>query len=418
MRRTAAQRARPTVRRTAPAIRRTPCRAYAEPASEGAPTYAASGRESCELYTPWPANGFQTPRPVHTARGNAHGFRKPTEHPHVRSPHPDFRQPSRHPPPLSGRPPTMSALGAGAIRQRLTQGEIFRSGSWSEDNVRGAAYDLRVAEDFLIVPDSVGGHVHYSRGDKCSRPVILDPGAVALVSTVERLCMPWDLVGNISIKFNYSRQGILVLGGMIVDPGFGLAPVNGDWVPKDDERLHFILANVGQSRLTLVCGQQRIAAITFLPIEGPVPRQETLSTHDIERDFFERDGMKGGLAFFEATRRQQIEAQKERKAVEDRVRDLEHELQGVSRSTDQVLVFGVFLVAVTLLVALVVVALQILQNDRAVDSLARTAEVLPNTWPAAIVVVSLAAVVLGGLVFVAWWSVTGRRSRRRDNRQT
>ena len=75
----------------------------------------------------------------------------------------------------------------------------------------------------MIIPDR--GHPsgrRYKRGSKRDQPVILRPGEVAFFSTAERLCIPWDVCANIGIKFGYARRGVLILTGLLVDPGFGL----------------------------------------------------------------------------------------------------------------------------------------------------------------------------------------------------
>jgi deoxycytidine triphosphate deaminase len=104
--------------------------------------------------------------------------------------------------------------------------KIFKDKTWDEKNVRGAAYDLRVADDFLVVPSKDGpngkGYRKYKKGEKRDTFIVLEPGDVAFISSYEKIHMPWTLAGNIGIKFGLARNGVLILTGLIVDPGYGM----------------------------------------------------------------------------------------------------------------------------------------------------------------------------------------------------
>src|SRR5690242_19147994 len=105
----------------------------------------------------------------------------------------------------------MHMLNRDQIKARLDAGEIFRPGTWEEGSIGGASYDLHIAKDFLIV----GGKAYQVGADV--RDIVIDSGETALVSTKERFCMPWNLVGNMSPKFTLVTQGILIHTGSIVD---------------------------------------------------------------------------------------------------------------------------------------------------------------------------------------------------------
>jgi hypothetical protein len=114
----------------------------------------------------------------------------------------------------------------------------------------------------MIIPDAdFPRGRRYGRGSLRKEPVVLKPGDVAFVSTRERLCLPWDLAGFVGAKFTYARKGVLIMTGVSVDPGFGLELINGQWTAKNDERLHFVLANVGSNDVTLKPGDQPIATL-------------------------------------------------------------------------------------------------------------------------------------------------------------
>jgi deoxycytidine triphosphate deaminase len=96
-------------------------------------------------------------------------------------------------------------LSGEEILERLRCGDIFQDSTWKEDNVGLASYDLRVASDFLILPK--GKRINVGKEVK---EVHLYPGDVALVSTMERFCLSWELVGNMSPRFSQAKGGVLV----------------------------------------------------------------------------------------------------------------------------------------------------------------------------------------------------------------
>jgi deoxycytidine triphosphate deaminase len=213
-------------------------------------------------------------------------------------------------------------------------GEIFRFGTWDPDSLRGAAYDLRVATDYLIVPNGTrywpeGPDRYKSR----QAPFTLGPGDVAFVSSVEELCMPFDLSANIAPQFRRALDGILVMSGFLVDPGY-------------EGRLHFQLANVGDKYFEIIPEETSIAAVQFLPLVGerPADRDRVPSNNRLLLSLFHADAKDDPLpplAFFG------LKSDTDRLAREfDESRIT---LAAMKRSTDQLLVFGVFLVAITLI---------------------------------------------------------------------
>ena len=84
--------------------------------------------------------------------------------------------------------------------------------------------------------------------------------------------MEWDIAGNIGLKFSLAAQGLLVLTGMALDPGYGRQlDDNGVWIAMADQCLHFVLANVGPKPVVLTPGRERIAFLQLFEIE-PVRR--------------------------------------------------------------------------------------------------------------------------------------------------
>jgi deoxycytidine triphosphate deaminase len=308
-----------------------------------------------------------------------------------------------------------SVLGTEAIKSRLSKQEIFQAGTWVDENIRAAAYDLRVAPDLMVIPEE--GYPdgrRYGRGERPARPVILKPGDVAFVSTAERLCMPWDLAANLGIKFGFARNGVLVLTGLIVDPGFGLERTRfGRWTAKEDERLHFVLVNLGQREFVIQPGLDAIASLQFMHVEGPIKKKYVPSGTDIDREFFsDAVNPMGRFALFHRLNEIQQETKQRLERVDNR-------LEVIQSATDRVIVFGVYLFLVTLLVAATAAILSLFAADRVGDVVRHIGNAFPpqRRWPTAIVIAALVLAVgttARGVLNVLTAFVQ-RRPRRRDH---
>ena len=108
-------------------------------------------------------------------------------------------------------------LGRSEILRRLKNGEVFEDRTWCGDCLKEASYALRVAPDGLMLESK-----HYDPGVWFSGDYItIEPGKIAILSTMEHLCMPVDLVGKIGIRLDYALKGLTGLMGIQVDPRYG-----------------------------------------------------------------------------------------------------------------------------------------------------------------------------------------------------
>ncbi|MGN6203137.1 MAG: dCTP deaminase domain-containing protein [Solirubrobacterales bacterium] len=271
----------------------------------------------------------------------------------------------------------MSVLARDELHARLSSEDpelqIFRPRSWEPGRVRGASYELRVGSDYLILPDGTRFWPEASDPDYRSRSASFDlePGQVAFVSTAEKLWMPWDLTGNIAPKFRLALEGLLVMGGMLVDPGYGRLREAGDkWVPrKEGERLHFQLANIGTKTLNIVPEETSVAAIQFVALAGDSRRErdggEHLSIEDLDvpcsdkllRELFHAHAQEPleQLAFFS----NMSSLQKQTEDLDVRVKTNETVIDASTRATevlveasekaiDRIIIFGYYLVLITI----------------------------------------------------------------------
>ena len=133
-----------------------------------------------------------------------------------------------------------------AILERLKGGQIFKQGTWDEGLITEASYALRVASDGLML----GGKTFLPEKDFLEGDIKIDPGEIAILSTIERLDMPGDLVGKIGIRFDYASQGLTGLMGIQVDPFYGWGHTTADTRGRD-ERLYIRVANLGNETISI-----------------------------------------------------------------------------------------------------------------------------------------------------------------------
>ena len=149
-------------------------------------------------------------------------------------------------------------LSGQELETRMVNGQIFKKDTWTMEAIKEASYALRVARDGLMV----NGKRYWPDKDFIEGDINIEPGEIAILSTLERLNMPGDLVGKIGIRFDYASLGLTGLMGIQVDPFFGWG--------HDDERLYIRVANLGNEPIQIKAGDH---AFTFElhTVVGPVP---------------------------------------------------------------------------------------------------------------------------------------------------
>jgi deoxycytidine triphosphate deaminase len=235
----------------------------------------------------------------------------------------------------------MSVLGKQEILRRIKEetdsngrGGIFLKGTWDEERLRAAAYDLRVSPTYLITPDGSRYWPKSPGAKEHTASFKLDPREVAFVSSVECFSMPHDLAGNIATRFRVALEGILVMGGLLIDPRY-------------EGRLHFQLVNIGEESIKIKPGTTSVAAVQFLPVIGAVEDSKAPDSQGLLDELFYEGAEKKPLpqlAFFSDVQTLKTDLGD----VNDKVNEQAIELDSTRRSTDQLLVFGVFLVSITL----------------------------------------------------------------------
>jgi dCTP deaminase len=202
----------------------------------------------------------------------------------------------------------MTILGREELLAQLTDGSLVVSPILSSEQIGAASIDLRMGNVVLMVRARGSSHVdpaaattpkaakHKSktisqdievdRQQKHERyeipfetKFLLHPGSLALVPTLEWLRLPPDVLGTVTARSTWAREGLSIATATLIEPRYeGIATLE--------------LANLGQIPIALYPGL-RIAQIAFARVRGetkrPIrgqfslsfePRQGNIAQHD------------------------------------------------------------------------------------------------------------------------------------------
>lgn len=226
-----------------------------------------------------------------------------------------------------------------AIRDRLKNGEIFEPSSWDEGCIKEASYILRVAKDGM----HVNGEAYPPGKDFPKETIRIEPGNIAILSTVERFNMPKDLVGHQGIRFNYAVLGLTGLMGIQVDPLFG--------ANVSDERLYLRFANLSNDAVVIMPGAA-IFNIEFQTVEGDIDIDSINGLHGARGRMWER--------IMEMTAKQSDPGWSFATGVKD---ELSEALERVEKQLQPVVMFGVYLLATSLLGVSLAILLSVRNNN-------------------------------------------------------
>jgi hypothetical protein len=138
---------------------------------------------------------------------------------------------------------------------------------------------------------------------------------------------------------------------MAIDPGYGRhLDSDGAWVAMPDQRLHFVLANVGAKPVVLTPGKERIAFLQLFGIEAVTPAMiPNLGWDALSESLFDPSTsetvLPGGLAYFRNVRDVALKVDK----LERDMQEASANVDKIQNASNYVVVFGVFLVATTIL---------------------------------------------------------------------
>jgi dCTP deaminase len=175
----------------------------------------------------------------------------------------------------------MTVLGRGELIRRMRRGNLIVSPILSEQQIGAASIDLRMGNVVLMVRARGSSHVdpaveiktrlvtahdvEVDRQQKHERyeipfdtPFLLHPGSLALVPTLEWLKLPSNVLGTVTARSSWAREGLSIATATLIEPHYeGIATLE--------------LANLGQIPIALYPGL-RIAQIAFVMVRGDTKR--------------------------------------------------------------------------------------------------------------------------------------------------
>jgi dCTP deaminase len=198
----------------------------------------------------------------------------------------------------------MTFLGKGELIKRLRDQSLVVSPILSERQIGAASIDLRMGNVVLMVRSRGSSHVDPAESKKSRQSserdelyrqqkheryeipfdtkFLLHPGSLALVPTLEWIKLPKDIIGNVTARSTWAREGLSIATAVLIEPGYeGIATLE--------------LANLGDIPIALYPGL-RIAQIAFAIVDGDTQRstanksQFTLSFEPTQGDISKHDG--------------------------------------------------------------------------------------------------------------------------------
>lgn len=180
--------------------------------------------------------------------------------------------------------PMGAKLGRSEIVRRLRiEGDLSVSPLLSDRQIGAASVDLRMGNVVLMVRSRGSSHVDPAiiniarkSGDHVRESVVqqkheryelpfrsaflLHPGALALVPTLEWVTVPSDLMGEVTARSSWAREGLSIATATLIEPGYkGIVTLE--------------LANLGEIPMKLYPGLQ-LAQISFTTVEGQARRPD------------------------------------------------------------------------------------------------------------------------------------------------
>lgn len=268
-------------------------------------------------------------------------------------------------------------LSDGEIAELSAKHELISS-HFEVPCLRGAAYNVRIAADGVVTPS---GELflpsHLEGGRSVPGPIILNPGETAELSSYETFHLPDNVAGNISIKTELAARGLLLLSGLMIDPGYGVSIKEFEKSKKAmdfDGRLHFFIANVGSEPVSLFPEVMHFASVQFFWVAGPVHAKRKRVGHRTAADWKERPSR--SLGFISDLRKLKVEHDQMRR-----------ESAKTAEATKNLIVVGFFLIAATIL-GLTLNNLLSIGSDA--DLVKDIANAVPDEWEGKALIAALA----------------------------
>ena len=231
-------------------------------------------------------------------------------------------------------------LGTELIKKRLRNGEIFQKESCLETSIKEASYALRISRNGGMVID----REPFEPGKCYPKPFIeIKAGRIAVLSTEEKFCMPRDLVGRLSVRLDFAIKGITTLMSGQVDPFYG---------SDEPQRLYIKVANYGINTVKINFNDL-VFSIEFSTVRGAnKPTSPRINTWTRVVNNIEN------LDSFDLTYTSNVDNYAN--AIEQKTgQQIDGGINRIRDSQQSVVLFGVFLVAITILTVAVAAILKV-----------------------------------------------------------
>ena len=137
------------------------------------------------------------------------------------------------------------------IRAGVSQSELISAATFQLNCLEASSYDIRVGSKGVLGGEGI-------ERDLKAAPMDLPPGGYGGVVSLEKLHLPANICARIGSKRALAYEGIILLTGAVVDPGY-------------EGHLLFGLYNASQKRVLIRAGR-KISNIVFERLPQPVER--------------------------------------------------------------------------------------------------------------------------------------------------
>ena len=137
----------------------------------------------------------------------------------------------------------MEIIGENELLSAIKSGTLITNGR--EDSCEGIKYDFTLSKMALTVESKMPRDIQQS-----NEPAVIKPGEIAFVMTEETLALPDNVYCQLSTKRKLSLDGIITLGGLIIDPNY-------------KGKLIFGLYNLSSNNYLLLPGKKLVAGVFF-----------------------------------------------------------------------------------------------------------------------------------------------------------
>lgn len=185
------------------------------------------------------------------------------------------------PPPPRVNGPKSGTLGRSKLISRIRSEELSVAPLLSPEQIGASSIDLRMGNVVLIVRARGSSHVDPARAMKHATgeshekeaglqqkheryelkfetSFLLHPGTLALVPTLEWVSLPSDLMGHVTARSTWAREGLSIATATMIEPGYqGIVTLE--------------LANLGEIPIALYPGLE-LAQISFTDVVGDTTR--------------------------------------------------------------------------------------------------------------------------------------------------